>query len=149
MKNAAEGQGSSNTTVGATNHHHDNYLGDKKQDEDGNNEQVEGQDDIAQEEEAEQITFVLVKTKTEDGGSPVAPSTSTGRDSFSRYSNDAVRMRHLLGLEDAQAANEDIRDHLDAGVQADNDNTSRKTRLSFELHDSAFYEEWFRMLDQV
>jgi hypothetical protein len=129
-------------------------MGDKRQGKDGNNEQEakrlkqqEGQED--QEEEAEQITFVLVKTKTEDGGSPVAPSTSTGRDSFSRYSNDAVRMRHLLGLEDAQAANEDIRDHLDAGVQADNDNTSRKTRLSFELHDSAFYEEWFRMLDQV
>ena len=88
------------------------------------------------------LPFVLVKTKTEDGGSPVAPSTSKGRDAFSHYSSDAVRMRHLLGH--AEAANEDIRDHPDAGVQADKD-TSRKTRLSFELHGSAFYEEWFGM----
>jgi hypothetical protein len=146
----AEGQGSSDT-IGKTNHAN---MGDKRQGKDGNNEQEakrlkqqEGQED--QEEEAEQITFVLVKTKTEDGGSPVAPSTSKGRDAFSHYSNDDVRMRHLLGLEDAEAANEDIRDHLDAGVQADKGSTSRKTRLSFELHDSAFYDEWFRMLDQV
>ena len=72
-----------------------------------------------------------------------------GQDAFLHYSNITVRMRHLLGLEDAEAANEDIRDHLDAGVQADKGSTSRKTRLSFELHDSAFYDEWFRMLDQV
>ena len=144
MKNAAEGQGSSNTTVGATNHHHDNYLGDKKQDEDGNNEQVEGQDDIAQEEEAEQITFVLVKTKTEDGGSPVASSASrNGRDAFLHYSNDAVRMMHLLGLEDAEGVNhqDTQQDHPEAEVNAED--ITRKTRISFELHNSAFYDEWF------
>ena len=93
------------------------------------------------------LPFVLVKTKTEDGGSPVAYSTvrKEGRDAFLHYSNNTVRMGHLLGLEDAQTANQDIQeDHLDA-VQADKDNTSRKTRLSFELHDSAFYEEWFGM----
>ena len=147
----AEGQGSSDT-IGKTNH---DKMGDKRQGKDGNNEQEqeakrrkqqEGQEDTAQEEEAEQITFVIVKTKTEDGGSPVVSSTSKGRDAFSHYSSDAVRMRHLLGH--AEAANEDIRDHPDAGAQADKD-TSRKTRLSFELHGSAFYEEWFGMLDQV
>ena len=93
------------------------------------------------------MPFVLVKTKTEDGGSPVASSTGRKvRDAFLQYSNNTVRMRHLLGLEEAEQANQDNQeDHLDAGVLADKGNTSRKTRLSFELHDSAFYEEWFGM----
>ena len=93
------------------------------------------------------LPFVLVKTKTEDGGSPVAYSTvrKEGRDAFLHYSNNTVRMRHLLGLKEAEQANQDIQeDHLDAGGQADK-GTSRNTRLSFELHDSAFYEEWFGM----
>ena len=62
------------------------------------------------------LPFVLVKTKTEDGGSKAASSTvrKEGRDAFLHYSNNTVRMRHLLGLDDAEAAiNEDIRDHLD------------------------------------
>ena len=112
----------------------------KKQGKDDKGQVDQDRMNIDQEEKSEETITVRVKTKTEDGGSQVA-STTNGWDAFLHYSNDTVRMRHLLGLEeeDAAAANEDIRDHQE---RADVEATKRKSRISFELHDSAFYEEW-------
>ena len=146
----AKGQGSNTAAVGMPNSNgsagakKDNEASDDKKQGKDDNGQVDNQDrmKIDQEEKAEETITVRVKTKMEDGGSQAASSTRNGRDAFLRYSNDAVRMRHLLGHdeEDAAAANEDIRDHQE-GADAEQA-TKRKTRLSFELHDSAFYEEW-------
>jgi len=84
---------------------------------------------------------ITVKTKMYDGGSQsqatkgkIADGSS---DAFSRYSNTRFRMMHLLGLEDHEDTDEDILPHPD-------DRTTRKTRLSTELHDSVFMEMLFR-----
>lgn len=98
---------------------------------------------------------ILIKTKVEDGGSGAGQSETTGtdaEDTFLRYSNDNVRMMHLLGLDedDPEAANEDNtgwqqltgfqgRRNLRDGV---NTNT-RNSRLSNELHVSAFVNMLF------
>ena len=83
---------------------------------------------------------ITVKTKMYDGGSQsqatkgkIADGSS---DAFSRYSNTRFRMMHLLGLEDHEDTDEDILPHHD-------DRTTRKTRLSTELHHSVFMEMLF------
>ena len=145
----AKGQGSNTAAVGMPNSN--GSAGAKKDNDQASDDKKQGKDDkgqvdqdrmkIDQEEKEEETITVRVKTKTEDGGSQVASSTRNGRDAFLHYSNDTIRMRHLLGLdeEDAVAANEDIRGHQEG---ADVEATKRKTRISFELHYSAFYEEW-------
>ena len=91
----------------------------------------------------------MVLTKTDDGGThTTADLTGFERqDSFLHYSDDIVRMRHLLGFENSEPRTENtIRDlgRVDQGEnQADgdiNDNHehARKTCLSFELHVSKF-----------
>ena len=152
MNANAKGHRSNTAAVGMPNSNGSAWV--KKDNEAPDQDKKQGKDDkgqvdqdrmkIDQEEKAEETTTVRVKTKTEDGGSQVASSsTRYGRDAFLHYSNDTIRMRHLLGHDEedaaAAAANEDIQDHQEgAEVEA----TKRKTRISFELHDSAFYEEW-------
>ena len=92
-----------------------------------------------------------VKTKTKDGGSQA--TENNGSDAFSQYSNTNVRMMHLLGLDDAEEANEDNTDWQQLigyqGIRrlreggANQDGNARKTRLSTELHGSAFYQQLF------
>lgn len=104
------------------------------------------------------VMAVKVLTKVEDGGTVQLASTennvdeqqATDNNAFQRYSNTNVRMTHLLGLdeEDPDVANEDNTDWrqitgyegrrvLRQGV-ADNDENTRKTRLSTELHADVF-----------
>ena len=106
-----------------------------------NERQVGEGDAIAQEEDkAVEYISIQVKTKTEDGGSRLSPIRRNGRrDDFLHYSNDAVRRRHLLGLED-----EDQGEDMDADKDS-----ARKTRLSFELHPSNFYDDLFQPLQDM
>ena len=102
----------------------------------------------------QQFKIITVKTKTEDGGSPQV-AESDGSDAFSRWSNTNARMTHLLTLEGIDPANEDNTDWKalvgyqgfrrlrEGGVDHSTTNSTRKTRLSTELHDSVFYEQLF------
>ena len=71
-------------------------------------------------------------------------------DTFSRFSNSNARMMHLLFQHTANEVDDDDtswqerigyqgRRHPRVGV--DTNSTERKTRLSLELHQSAFYDE--------
>ena len=123
------------------------------------NEQTttEHKEEEVQDEEQTKFNVQKVRTKVDDGGT-ILQDGSTGSDRldvFLRYSNDNVRMTHLLGLddEDPEAANEDnthwqqitgyrglrrIREGSNA-----NDENARKTRLSTELHLDAFRNIFF------
>ena len=101
----------------------------------------------------QQFKIITVKTKTEDGGSPRV-AESDGSDAFSRWSNTNARMTHLLTLEGIDPANEDNTDwkaligyqgfrRLREGGVDLSTNSTRKTRLSTELHDSVFHEQLF------
>ena len=105
----------------------------------------------------QQFKIITVKTKTEDGGS-ARVAESDGSDAFSRWSNTNARMTHLLTLEGIDPANEDNTDwkaligyqgfrRLREGGVDLSTNSSRKTRLSTELHDSVFYEQLFGRLE--
>ena len=116
---------------------------------------AEGKDDTIQDESKydthQEERTLTVKTKTEDGGSQASKRHRS--DAFSQYSNTNVRMMHLLGLDDTEEANEDNTDWQQlTGYQglkrpreggADQDGNARNTRLSTELHDSAFHEQLF------
>ena len=94
-------------------------------------------------------TTLRAKTKTEDGGSQDAPGDGT--DAFSRYSNTNVRMMSLLqpGNTDGNEDNTDWQELIGyRGLRrvregVDVNDGSRKTRLSTELHPSAFFVEIF------
>ena len=101
-------------------------------------------------------TTITAKMKTHDGGSQqvVESSSGSGTDAFSRYSNTNVRMMHLLGLDDDEEAsnNEDSIDwqeitgyldlrHLGEREANSHGRIERKTRLSTELHSTAFMDE--------
>lgn len=124
----------------------------------------EAEEDDRAGEESEGSTFLMhdrttVPTKTEDGGSSMngMPTNSdrTRPDAFLLYSDDARRMRAILGMENAN-------DGQDAGVdvtaeggeggdqqgQGEHQGTIRKTRLSFEVHDSLFIEMLLNTTDQ-
>lgn len=102
--------------------------------------------------------FVItsVKTKINDGGISTGKAnkgatTSTRdiqNDAFLRYSNDDIRMAELLGLSSANADWRQLRNFQGQARVAnlgDQGNANeegqaapRKTRLSFEVHDSLF-----------
>lgn len=93
---------------------------------------------------------VLAPTKTEDGGSQ---ASGDGSDAFSRFSNRNVRMTYLLGLGGTDEENRDSADWMEHvgyqgrrrlrdGAAGEGSNT-RKTRISTELHPSAFDGLWF------
>ena len=93
--------------------------------------------------------IVRVKTKTQDGGSPLARPNDES-DSFSRFSNDNVRMMRLLQLD---TAGDDIENDTSwrerIGYQGlgrqrqvvEANRMERKTKLSMELHPDAFYQD--------
>ena len=58
--------------------------------------------------DAQEEGTLVVKTQTEDGGSQA--TENDGSVAFSKYYNENVWMMHLLGLDDAEASNEDIVD---------------------------------------
>ena len=137
----AEGKGNGNT-VGVSGKDCAKEKEDKAATTPAEDDKRQGEGDaIAQEEErAVEYISIKVKTKTEDGGSRLSPIRRNGRrDAFLHYSNDAVRRRHLLGLED-----EDQGEDMDADKDS-----ARKTRLSFELHPSNFYDDLFQPLQDM
>ena len=81
----------------------------------------------------------MVKTKTEDGGTP-APKDNDGSDAFSLYSNMSVRMIHrrLIGLDNAGETSEG------PGTTT---NEARKTRLSTEVYPDSILNEMM-MIDE-
>lgn len=100
----------------------------------GNSDVGQNREEIKQDDQRLGMIYV-VKTKTEDGGSPT-PEDNDGSDAFSRYSNPSVR-RRLLGLDQNE------------GAGANNTAVRRKTRLSTELHCSVFYEELMMLIDEL
>ena len=98
----------------------------------------------------EGVMVLTVKTKTEDGGSPTTKEND-GSDAFSRYSNMSLQMMqlHMSGMNNnvnAAANNNEGGNNNNAQAAAANNegananNTIRRTRLSTELHDGAFFE---------
>ena len=81
----------------------------------------------------------MVKTKTEDGGTP-APKGNDGLDAFSRYSSISVRMIHrrLMGLNNAGETSEGPGTTI---------NEERKTRLSTEVYPDSILHEMM-MIDE-
>ena len=89
----------------------------------------------------------LIKTKTNDGGSHEASDGVP--DKFALFSNRNSRMMHLLGLADQMEHEEDdevwrrltgyqgAQNIVRVGAHAQGN--SRETKLSTELHPSAFY----------
>ena len=86
-------------------------------------------------------------------------TTSARPDAFAIYSDDNTRMLTLLGLDPNANPNEDEqvdwrqltgfrgprrRNNEDEGG---NETTSRRTRLSYELHPDVFHDMWFGDLD--
>ena len=146
--NAGEGASSRNTVGGGAHSSKASAENDRAPGSNGQEEQNRDMN-IDQEDNAEeQPTILVVKTKTRDGGSQVSSSTRrNGRDSFLHYSNDAVRMRHLLGLEAEEPAvnGGDAQGHEAGG---DAEATTRKTRISFELHDSLLFYEYAGPLEE-
>ena len=96
----------------------------------------------------ESTRHISIKTKVEDGGSNKRTRETGDQDAFSRYSDRNVRMTHLmeLDIEDPEVANEDntewqrlmgfrdLRQYRDGA----NSTEERKTKLTFEVHISAF-----------
>ena len=108
---------------------------------------AEGNSDVGQKREEtkqgdQRIGIIyVVKTKTEDGGSP-APESNDGSDAFSRYSKSSIQMMSLN-----QPLLEDAAEVAKEGAVAIN--AARKTRLSTELHCSVFYEELMMMIEEL
>ena len=77
----------------------------------------------------------------------------TRPDAFRIYSDDDTRMLELLGLEASANPNVNWRqlvglsaagqERRRSDVNAENRDTPRRTRLSYELHPDVFYEMWF------
>ena len=83
------------------------------------------------------IESFAVPTKTHSGSAPSAPAGS-GFDAFSHYSDDATRMRALrtpTAALDAPRASNAAPERIGA--------RPRKTKISFELHPSLFFEDLF------
>lgn len=115
------------------------------------NYKAEEQDEPSDAEELQQVgTFSIVETKTEDAGSQ-AHDGHMSSDAFSRYSNTNVRMMMLLGLSDGTDDEEnednevwkDIIGYQDLRRARGAGQDVRKTRISTELHPSAFYSLMF------
>ena len=94
------------------------------------------------------LKAIEVPTKVADGGSTIRASNETEDhpDLFMRYSNQNVRMTHLLGLdeEDSEVANEDNTEWQQIvgyhrALRTNVGETDRKTRLSWELYPDVFY----------
>ena len=77
-----------------------------------------------------------IATKTEDGGSSLQATNTTGRDAFTKYSNDAVRRATLLN----QVAGVEEEEGQRIGPVV-NGSIRRRTRLTFELHADQFFLE--------
>lgn len=126
---------------------------DNETKEEKKNEEAKEESESNTLSEGSEETTLRVEAETRDGGVHDAPSNNEGRDAFSRYSNTNVRMMHLLQLDNGEdEGNEDNTDwqeltgyqglrRLREGVdEADN---TRRTRLSTELHPSAFSAFFF------
>ena len=120
---------------------------------------------------------ITVPTKTEDGGSSNqeqagrnigeneneegqgqgqgTTSTSSRPDAFAIYSDDNTRMLTLLGLDPNEDEQVDWRQltgfrglrRRNNEDEGGNETTSRRTRLSYELHPDVFHDMWFGDLD--
>jgi len=123
------------------------------------------------EEASTTATTLIVPTKTEDGGrneqgqGQGETAASNRPDLFRTYSDNNVRMMALLGVEPSANPNggeqqedwrqltgfagigEERRRNNDGG---DGNTTQRRTRLSAELHNSAFENMWVQqgLLDE-
>ena len=104
-------------------------------------------------------TTVTRPTKLHDGGTPASSASSL--NAFLRYSDNATRMRKLLGLEDgadedeeAAAAHEDNQGQGRANDLQEEDQQgqanpganppAKSSRLSWELHPNEFLRLWFQ-----
>ena len=71
--------------------------------------------------------------------------TTKSEDPFLYYSNDDVRMRRLTGKDNNSTATQDSHDDGSLGRVQDSTRTgctiTRKTRLSFEVHPSLFFDD--------
>ena len=100
-------------------------------------------------------TIVQVPLKQHDGGTERDSDQDEGSDSFARWSNDNARMMYLLTLDEGgpDGANDDNEDWMKlVGYQGlrprASDTTERQTRLSTELHDSAFFSTILGLIEQ-
>jgi hypothetical protein len=121
--------------------------------EKGNSAADAGVDEV--EEGEEEVIIITVPTKTHDGGSR-NQAEETRPDVFRLYSDYDTRMLALLGLQPSSNPNEGEQEDWRqlTGFQGigearrrrnDEDGTTqRKTRLSYELHSSAFENMWFQ-----
>ena len=108
------------------------------------------------------IQTITIPTKGANSSSANSSSTVTQTkhfDAFSYYSNDSVRMKRLLMKEDNETVVADSRRAISAarpsiGIDASSErsrgtdakpneegNTSRKTRISFEVHPSLLLDD--------
>ena len=120
--------------------HDENQLGLYNDSETNNVEEKNSKTkDESKEHPREEMTIIAINTKTEDGGSQSTATEGDGQDAFSRYSNRNVRMMHLLGLDSIAETNEDNIERSMVEEAANAQVNARKTRLSTELHGSAFF----------
>ena len=125
--------------------------------EKGNGAADAGVDEV--EEGEEEVIIITVPTKAHDGGSSRNQADETRFDAFRLYSDNDTRMLALLGLEPSSNPNEGEQEDWRqlTGFQGigearrrrnDEDGTkSRRTRLSYELHSSAFENMWFQRVE--
>lgn len=74
----------------------------------------------------------------------ISQMKTKSEDPFLYYSNDDVRMRRLTGKDSNSAATQDSHDDGSQGRVQDSTSTgciTRKTRLSFEVHPSLFFDD--------
>lgn len=119
-------------------------------------DQVHQDGDNLENNRGQLLREVTVPTKTRDGGGAAELSTENGAaneeparpDAFARYSNQNVRMTHLLGLDNGNAqAENDVTWRAITGYQClrrlrqgvEVDENERRTRLPTELYPDTFY----------
>jgi hypothetical protein len=96
----------------------------------------------------DQGTLLIMSVPTFNDSQPqvvhISQMKTKLEDPFLYYSNDDVRMKRLMGKDNNSTATQDSHDDGSQGRVQDSAGTgyiTRKTRLSYEVHPSLFFED--------